>query len=146
MKKLLLFSMTALLLATTLWFSAGTASAAGSVVVLYLSGVSQDDLKNATMFVGSEYMDANCVLHDAETGKVVCFISSKYAGQPVRVYVAGLVFYLTASDLMTSEEEISVGDAASESNENDLVSEYQQYQDATVEEEGEFDEEGGGEE
>ena len=32
-----------------------------------------------------------------------------------------------------------------ESNMNDLVSEYQQYQDATVEEEGEFDEEGEGE-
>ena len=30
-----------------------------------------------------------------------------------------------------------------ESNMNDLVSEYQQYQDATVEEEGEFDEEEG---
>ena len=29
---------------------------------------------------------------------------------------------------------------------NDLVSEYQQYQDATVEEEGEFDEEGEDEE
>ena len=29
---------------------------------------------------------------------------------------------------------------------NDLVSEYQQYQDASAEEEGEFDEEGGGEE
>lgn len=33
-----------------------------------------------------------------------------------------------------------------ESNMNDLVSEYQQYQDATVEEEGEFDEEEGEEE
>lgn len=32
-----------------------------------------------------------------------------------------------------------------ESNMNDLVSEYQQYQDATVEEEGEFDEEAEGE-
>ena len=31
-----------------------------------------------------------------------------------------------------------------ESNMNDLVSEYQQYQDATVEEEGEFDEEAEG--
>merc|ERR1719506_1487384 len=31
-----------------------------------------------------------------------------------------------------------------ESNMNDLVSEYQQYQDATAEEEGEFDEEEGG--
>ena len=33
-----------------------------------------------------------------------------------------------------------------ESNMNDLVSEYQQYQDATAEEEGEFDEEEEGEE
>lgn len=33
-----------------------------------------------------------------------------------------------------------------ESNMNDLVSEYQQYQDATVEEEGEWEEEGEGEE
>ena len=32
-----------------------------------------------------------------------------------------------------------------ESNMNDLVSEYQQYQDATAEEEGEFDEEEEGE-
>lgn len=32
-----------------------------------------------------------------------------------------------------------------ESNMNDLVSEYQQYQDATAEEEGEFDEEAEGE-
>ncbi len=33
--------------------------------------------------------------------------------------------------------------AQAESNMNDLVSEYQQYQDATAEEEGEFDEEEG---
>ena len=33
--------------------------------------------------------------------------------------------------------------ADAESNMNDLVSEHQQYQDATDEEEGEFDEEGG---
>jgi len=32
------------------------------------------------------------------------------------------------------------GSAEAESNMNDLVSEYQQYQDATAEEEGEFDE------
>ena len=31
-----------------------------------------------------------------------------------------------------------------ESNRNDLVSEYQQYQDATAEEEGDFEEEGEG--
>ena len=39
-------------------------------------------------------------------------------------WVNGLLFFLQA-----------------ESNMNDLVSEYQQYQDATAEEEGEFDEE-----
>ena len=33
--------------------------------------------------------------------------------------------------------------AKAESNMNDLVSEYQQYQDASAEEEGEYEEEGG---
>ena len=41
---------------------------------------------------------------------------------------------------------IVVEEALSESNMNDLVSEYQQYQDASVEEEGESDEEGDEEE
>ena len=40
---------------------------------------------------------------------------------------------------MIVEDEMEFTEA--ESNMNDLVSEYQQYQDATVEEEGEFDEE-----
>ena len=35
----------------------------------------------------------------------------------------------------------SLNPAQAESNMNDLVSEYQQYQDATAEDEGEFDEE-----
>jgi len=42
----------------------------------------------------------------------------------------------------TNKDEMEFTEA--ESNMNDLVSEYQQYQDATVEEEGEFDEEAEG--
>jgi hypothetical protein len=45
-----------------------------------------------------------------------------------------------------SDDSESGGFSEAESNMNDLVSEYQQYQDATVEEEGEFDEEEDGEE
>ena len=41
----------------------------------------------------------------------------------------------------TRQDEMEFTEA--ESNMNDLVSEYQQYQDATAEEEGEFDEEEG---
>ena len=43
--------------------------------------------------------------------------------------------------LATSEISIHCSSLQAESNMNDLVSEYQQYQDATAEEEGEFDEE-----
>ena len=43
--------------------------------------------------------------------------------------------------LFTFSYNILFDDLQAESNMNDLVSEYQQYQDATAEEEGEFDEE-----
>jgi hypothetical protein len=46
------------------------------------------------------------------------------------------------AQFLACSEELTVARDQRESNLNDLVSEYQQYQDATVEEEGEFDEEG----
>ena len=50
----------------------------------------------------------------------------------------------SSSSLLPPMDEMEFTEA--ESNMNDLVSEYQQYQDATVEEEGEFDEEEGAKE
>ena len=50
----------------------------------------------------------------------------------------GVFFQLSTGEGM---DEMEFTEA--ESNMNDLVSEYQQYQDATAEEEGEFDEEEG---
>ena len=50
-------------------------------------------------------------------------------------FIGTLTFCIPGMDEMEFTE--------AESNMNDLVSEYQQYQDATAEEEGEFDEEEG---
>jgi len=50
-------------------------------------------------------------------------------------------FILTAHTLHVGEGMDEMEFTEAESNMNDLVSEYQQYQDASAEEEGEFDEE-----
>jgi hypothetical protein len=64
-------------------------------VVLYLPGVTQQDLNNATIFAGSEYHHVECILKDAETGKMACHVPGKYAGEDVTLYVAGQMFYAT---------------------------------------------------
>ncbi len=122
MKKFLLVSMAALVLASTFWFSAGTANAAGSVVVLYMPGVTQRQLKDATMFVNSGFEPVYCTLQDAETGKVVCHVPGKYAGEGAQIFLAGRVFTATVSpertgggkaELLTQEESLTCeGDEA----------------------------------
>ena len=57
-----------------------------------------------------------------------------------------LDFFFSFSHRYTGEGMDEMEFTEAESNMNDLVSEYQQYQDATAEEEGEFDEEEGEEE
>jgi len=105
MKKVFSFVLAVAVIATALGISVGTASAAGSSVVLYLPGVTQQDLNNASMFVGSEYHKVECTLRDAETGKVVCHVPGKYAGQDVKVYLAGQVFDATVPAPNTPEAE-----------------------------------------
>jgi hypothetical protein len=92
MKKVFSFVMAVAVIATVLGVSVGSASAASSSVVLYLPGVTQQELKNASMFVNSEYHKVECTLKDAETGKVVCHVPGKYAGEDVTLFVAGQVF------------------------------------------------------
>ena len=62
----------------------------------------------------------------------------KLAGEEISI-LSILTISSTSSYLGMDEMEFT----EAESNMNDLVSEYQQYQDATAEEEGEFDEEEG---
>jgi hypothetical protein len=95
MKKVFSFVIAVAVIAIALGVSVGTASAAGSSVVLYLPGVTQQDLKGAFVLVNSENHDVQCVLKDAETGKVVCHVPGKYAGQDVVLFVAGQVFGAT---------------------------------------------------
>lgn len=61
-------------------------------------------------------------------------------------WAVGWLLIKTAVEHHTEKDNESYCSFQAESNMNDLVSEYQQYQDATAEEEGEFDEEEEGEE
>lgn len=92
MKKVFSLLVAFVVMATSLWFSAGIASAAALSVVLHVPGATQDDVENATVFVGSEFYNINCVLKDAETGKVVCKVSEKFASEGATIYVAGQAF------------------------------------------------------
>ena len=99
MKKVFLLLMVITVLMSSLWISVGTASAASLAVTVYAPGATQADVDNATVFVGSEYHQAFCVLKDAETGKVVCKVSEKFASEGAVLYVAGQAFYLTLPEV-----------------------------------------------
>jgi hypothetical protein len=92
MKKVFSLLVAFVVMATSLWFSVSIASAAALSVVLHVPGATQEDVENATVFVGSEYYNINCVLKDAETGKVVCKVSEKFAGEGATIFVAGQAF------------------------------------------------------
>lgn len=91
MKKWFSFMMTVAVIATALGVNVGSASAAGSRVVLYLPGVTPQQLKNAYMTSSGESIPVECVLKDAETGKVVCRVPGKYANLDGVLRVAGQV-------------------------------------------------------
>ena len=80
-----------------------------------------------------------CCSRWAFTGDVLCVAGGGLSLVTHSVLQAFLHWY-------TGEGMDEMEFTEAESNMNDLVSEYQQYQDATAEEEGEFDEEEGEEE
>ena len=91
MKKWFAYVMVLAVFATALGVNVGSASAAGSRVVLYLPGVTPQQLKNAHMTSSGTSIPVECVLKDAETGKVVCRVPGKYAGLDGVLRVAGQV-------------------------------------------------------
>ncbi len=91
MKKWFSFVMVMAVIATVLGVNVGAASAAGSRIVLYLPGVTPQQLKNAHMSSSGTDVPVECVLKDAETGKVVCRVPGKYAGLDGVLRVAGQV-------------------------------------------------------
>jgi hypothetical protein len=98
MKKLFSFLMVMFVLASALWFNTGAVSAAGSFL-FYIPGVTQQEVKNATIFANSETSDIYCVLKDAETGEVRCEVPARYAGMAARVFIGDHVFYVTAPEI-----------------------------------------------
>ncbi|HMS00232.1 MAG TPA: hypothetical protein PKE62_13340 [Anaerolineales bacterium] len=91
MKQWFSFVMVAAVIATALAVNVGTASAASSRIVLHLPGITPQELKNAHMSSGHTNIPVECVLKDAETGKVVCRVPGKYADLNGVLYVAGNV-------------------------------------------------------
>lgn len=98
MKKLFSFLMVVFVLASALWFNTGTASAAGSFL-FYIPGVTQQEVRDATIFANSETSDIYCVIKDVETGEVRCEVPAKYAGLAARVFIGDHVFYVTAPEI-----------------------------------------------
>ena len=94
MKKVFVFSMVLLILASALWFNTGTAHAASSAIILYAPGASRQDASHAVMFADSNYQPVDCTLRDGESGWIVCSVNEKYAGESVRIYVAKQVFFV----------------------------------------------------
>lgn len=98
MKRLFLAIAVAVMVAVALGINVYTASAASAPLVIYVPGATSQDANNATMFANSEFRDADCTLADAATGKVICRVNEKYAGQAVRIYIAGQIFFLTTPE------------------------------------------------
>lgn len=92
MKKVFSFFVFVAVLVAALGTNVGMASAAGSKVVIYIPGVTQKELKDATIFVGSDFHPTSCALREPETGKVVCNVPGTFGGETAWIHVAGQVF------------------------------------------------------
>jgi hypothetical protein len=102
MKKSFSFVFVVLVLFTMLGMNVGRASAAGTNVLLYIPGVTKEQLKEAGMYVNSTYQHVDCVLKDAATGQVSCHVSDKLGGETALIYIAGQVFTVTVPNTHNS--------------------------------------------
>jgi hypothetical protein len=110
MKKTFLFLMTAALFVSALGFQVNRAKAegfityenaqyvtgTGIVFTFDASGFRNRDLKNATIFVGSDFYDLYCWVRKAE-GKILCVAwgsLTKFVGQTGVIYLGGQIFYV----------------------------------------------------
>lgn len=114
MKKALLLVLTVGLLVSTLWASVGRVEAGGLItyvdgrfvwgkgIVFLFDGSSyrNKDVKDANIFVGSNYHDLGCTV-DKDQERIVCVLGgglTRYAGQTGIIYLAGQIFYVTIPD------------------------------------------------
>jgi len=111
MKKFLSLLMAVVVLLSMFLFSASKAQAAGLITykgglfvwgkgvvfVFEASGIRNKDVKNASIFAGSNFHDLYCSVNKAE-GKIVCVARgelTEYAGQTGIIHLAGQIFYVT---------------------------------------------------
>src|SRR5262245_56224273 len=120
MKKFLSLVMPVIVLVSALWVSAGSAGAAGMITyvdgrfvwgkgvvfVFDASGYRNKDVKNASIFAGSNFHDLYCTVNKIAE-KIVCVARGSltdYAGQTGIIYLAGQIFYVTIPDRVLPAE------------------------------------------
>ncbi len=103
-----------IVLISTLWFSAGSATAAGTITykeahfvwgkgvafIFDASGYKNSDVKGATLTIGSSTFDVHCTVNK-KAGKIICVAGSgltQYAGQIGILTLAGHSFYVKIPD------------------------------------------------
>jgi|SRR5687768_12373757 len=123
MRKLILLGLAIGVLISTLWCTAGKVQAAGLITYrggLYVwgkgivfvfdaSGYRNKDVKDASIFVGSNFHDLGCTVNKEEA-KIVCTLRgglTEHAGETGVIYLGGQVFYVLIPD-RTLPEEISI--------------------------------------
>ena len=114
MKKSLSLAMAVVILISALWVSTGSAGAAGMisyaggrfvwgkgiVFVFDASGYRNKDVRDASIFAGSNFHDLYCTV-DKEKEHIVCVARgslTEYAGQTGIIHLAGQIFYVTIPD------------------------------------------------
>jgi hypothetical protein len=124
MKKLLSLVIAMIVLIVGLGVSAGNAKAAdlimyvdgrfvwgkGVVFVFAATGYRNKDVRDARIFVGSNFHDLYCTV-DKEKENIVCVAGgglTQYAGQTGIIYLAGQIFYVTVPDRVMPEPVIMV--------------------------------------
>ncbi len=114
MKKIIVLGIAVIVLISTLWFSAGSATAAGTITyreshfvwgkgVVFIfdaTGYKNSDVKGATLTIGSSTFDVHCTVNK-KAGKIICVAGSgltQYAGQIGILTLAGHAFYVKIPD------------------------------------------------
>lgn len=120
MRKLISLGLVIGVLISTIWVTAGKVQAAGLITYrggLYVwgkgivfvfdaSGYRNKDVKDASIFVGSNFHNLGCTVNKEE-GKIVCVLRgglTQHAGETGVIYLGGQVFYVIIPDRTLPEE------------------------------------------
>ena len=120
MKKVLLLLILLVVSVFSFWGGAGPAQAAGTITfvrshfvwgkgvvfIFEATDVGNKDLKDASIFIGSNYHHLSCSLNE-EADRIPCVLGggfTQYAGQIGVIYLNGLIFYVEIPQKGTPDE------------------------------------------